>query len=359
MTDLQTEPPRRAWYEPLLDRGILPDRWVRAGIRRRLAGRLREESQGNAAEREHRRSEFAAELAQRPIAIATAAANEQHYELPPDFFRLVLGPRLKYSCTFWPTGTASLAASEDAMLELTAERAQLADGQRVLDLGCGWGSLTFWVLEHCPRSQVVAVSNSAVQREFIEGQARQRGFDDRLEVRTADANHLQLEQRFDRIVSIEMFEHMKNYRSLLARLAGMLQADGKLFVHVFSHREHAYDFEVEGDWIGRYFFTGGTMPSHDLLPRFQEHVTLEDAWELDGTHYERTANAWLAQLDAERAAVLDVLARAYGEIEAPRWLQRWRVFFMACAELWGFAGGSEWQVSHYRFAPAASASRSG
>jgi cyclopropane-fatty-acyl-phospholipid synthase len=311
----------------LVASGALPDPLLRAGIRAVCATRLRRER------RLDRKESFIRSLALEPVARETATANEQHYEVPTDFFRLVLGPRLKYSSCWWPEGVATLAEAEEAMLALSCERAQVEDGMRILDLGCGWGSLTLWLAEHYPCAQITAVSNSQTQKAWIDRQHRPN-----VEVITADANRLQLPERsFDRVLSIEMLEHMRNYDALLQRVSSWLADDGKLFVHVFTHRELAYPYD-EG-WMTRTFFTAGTMPSHDLLPRF---LAAEEEWIVDGTHYARTAEAWLERLDANADAASFLLGSraAFNE---------WRVFFLACAELWGYRGGREWQVSHYRF----------
>jgi len=338
----------------LCERGLIPDRLTRFGMRRLMAGRLASES-GDRGEGEF--NEFRRRLVglrQSPVAIETAKANEQHYEVPAAFFQSVLGPHLKYSCCQYDDGerhgSVALHEAEEAMLRLTSARAGLADGQRILELGCGWGSLTLWMAAHYPGSRVTAVSNSASQRQFIRGQALERGLTN-VEVITADANVFATDQRFDRVVSVEMFEHMRNYATLMERIAGWLEPGGKLFVHIFCHRSLMYPFTVDGDedWMARYFFTGGLMPAESTLLHFQEHLTLEDQWRVSGTHYARTANDWLANQDRERARVMAVLTEAYGPAEAARWFQRWRMFFMAVAELFGYAGGTEWLVAHYRF----------
>jgi len=338
----------------LCERGLIPDRLTRFGMRRLMAGRLASES-GDRGEGEF--NEFRRRLVglrQSPVAIETAKANEQHYEVPAAFFQSVLGPHLKYSCCQYDDGerhgSVALGEAEEAMLRLTSARAGLADGQRILELGCGWGSLTLWMAAHYPGSRVTAVSNSASQRQFIRGQALERSLTN-VEVITADANVFATDQRFDRVVSVEMFEHMRNYATLMERIAGWLEPGGKLFVHIFCHRSLMYPFTVDGDedWMARYFFTGGLMPAESTLLHFQEHLTLEDQWRVSGTHYARTANDWLANQDRERARVMAVLTEAYGPAEAARWFQRWRMFFMAVAELFGYAGGTEWLVAHYRF----------
>jgi cyclopropane-fatty-acyl-phospholipid synthase len=335
----------------LAERGLLPDALVRLGIRRLCAQRLREEHAHDSAAAWLRFRAYLDTLRESPVAIHTEAANAQHYELPPRFFELCLGKRLKYSSCYFPRGNETLEQAEEAMLALYAERAQLADGQDVLELGCGWGSLTLWMAQHFPQSRITAVSNSRLQREYIERRCRESGFEN-VRVITQDVNRLQLERaHFDRVVSIEMFEHMRNYDTLLGRIASWLKPGGKLFVHIFCHRELMYPFETHGadNWMGRYFFTGGLMPSADTLLWFQRDLALEQQWRLSGTHYQKTANAWLANQDANRARVLDVLGVAYGA-QASIWNQRWRMFWMACAELFGYRGGNEWLVGHYLFA---------
>jgi cyclopropane-fatty-acyl-phospholipid synthase len=307
---------------------VVPERLLRLGIRANLGARLRRERAKGAGAKEA----FVEELRGEPIALVPDRPNAQHYEVPAEFFELVLGPRMKYSSCLWPDGVETLPAAEEAMLELTAERARIEDGQEILDLGCGWGSFTLWAAERYPAARITAVSNSRVQREWIEARAPAN-----VEVVTADVNELDLGRRFDRIVSVEMFEHMRNYEALLARVARHLRDDGFLFVHVFCHRDLAYAYE--DGWMARKFFTGGTMPSADLLPRFDRDLRLEASWLVDGTHYARTAEAWLRRLRAHEGEIAGRWGRAF--------LADWRVFFLACAELWGYRGGREWLVAHY------------
>jgi cyclopropane-fatty-acyl-phospholipid synthase len=362
LNDDQTLPPSTpassgddGWLIRCCEHGWVPDGVIRLGMRRLMLQRLREESLNDNEIRSQRLNRLLDDLRASPIAIETQAANIQHYELPASFFAEHLGPQLKYSCCLYPQGTETLEQAETAMLEQYALRAELADGQRVLDLGCGWGSFSLWMAARFPRSQIVALSNSHSQRAFIEARAAQRGMTN-VQVVTGNIvdfefDDAQLAGGFDRVVSIEMFEHMKNYGLLLQKIAHWMRKDAKLFVHIFAHRTLAYHFEVEArsDWMSRYFFTGGTMPSENLLLYFQEHLRVERQWWISGTHYERTATQWLTALDAAKDRVMPILINTYGAHDAAIWLQRWRMFYMAVAELFGFAGGNEWGVAHYRF----------
>jgi cyclopropane-fatty-acyl-phospholipid synthase len=336
----------------LAESGAIPTPLLRLGIRRIVAERKRAIDAAGFEGALAGKLAFLDELRRGPIALATDRANEQHYEVPPAFFEAVLGPRLKYSCGLWTPGTRSLAEAEERMLALTCERAGLFDGMRVLDLGCGWGSLALWIAEHLPECRVLGVSNSKPQRELILRRAAERGLAN-VEIETADVNDFEPPGRFDRVVSIEMFEHVRNHQALLARIARWLAPDGRLFAHHFCHRDAAYPYEVEGasNWMGRHFFTGGIMPSEDLLVRCQHDLEVEAQWRVPGHHYEKTSNAWLANLDGDGDAVLAALASGTGQAGAVLARQRWRLFFLACAELFGFAGGREWFVTHLRMAP--------
>jgi cyclopropane-fatty-acyl-phospholipid synthase len=331
------------------EQGLVPDSIIRGGIRRLLRSRLAELRPDDVAHVADATARFAAEMNNSPVALLPEKANEQHYELPPEFFALALGPHRKYSCCHWGAGVETLQQAEEQALTVTCARAELADGQRILELGCGWGSLTLFMAARYPNATILAVSNSAPQREYILAEAGRRGLAN-VDVITADMNDFSTTQRFDRVVSIEMFEHMRNYAVLFEQISQWLMPGGKFFMHIFAHRSVPYAFEDRGagDWMSRHFFSGGIMPSASLPLLFQRHLRLQWQWAWSGEHYEKTANAWLANLDAHREQALPILARAYGA-QAGVWLQRWRMFFMACAELWGHRDGQEWLVSHYLF----------
>jgi cyclopropane-fatty-acyl-phospholipid synthase len=328
----------------LAEQTPLPDALRRAGVRA-LVGATQRRLANSEPDAEVR---FAREMTVRPIAEFTAVANDQHYEVPAAFFRHVLGPRLKYSCCLFVDGAESLAEAEEAALAETCAHADLRDGQSVLELGCGWGSLTLWLAQRHPQSRITAVSNSHSQRRHVEEEAERLGLAN-VRVVTADANTYAPEGRFDRIVSVEMFEHMANWRALFARVRSWLEPDGRLFLHVFTHRDAPYRFDASDpdDWIGQHFFTGGIMPSHGLAHRFGDLMTVEQSWRWSGRHYQRTAEAWLENFDRNADAIRSVLAAAYGP-EARLWARRWRLFFLATAGLFGHGGGEPWAVSHYR-----------
>lgn len=342
----------------LCEQGMIPDALTRWGMRKLMAQRLKASGLHDIELAKAMRRRILTQLRDSPIAVETEAANEQHYEVPAAFFHRHLGPRLKYSCALYEQGNETLAQAEEAMFALYAERAGIEDGQRILDLGCGWGSLSLWLAERFPQSQIVGLSNSHGQREFIEQRAKERGLDN-VTILTDNVVHADfpmvtveghaVSAGFDRIVSIEMLEHMRNYGLLFKKLAGWLNDDGAFFVHIFVHRELTYFFEDKdaSDWMTRYFFSGGIMPSEHLFDEFAEDLTVAQQWWVNGQHYEQTANHWLANMDAAKADILPLFARCYGQHDAAIWFNRWRMFYMAVAELFGYDEGKQWGVAHY------------
>ncbi len=331
--------------------GLVPDAFTRRGIRKLLIQRLLNVDCGSVLANEAAAVELASEFSSSPIALVPETSNVQHYDLPAELHRFMLGPQRKYSSCFWPKGCHSLDVAEDAALQQTCENAEIEDGQAILELGCGWGSLTFWLAMKYPASRITAVSNSVSQRDYIMSVAEERGVSDRVSVITRDMNDLQIDKTFDRVVSVEMFEHMRNYPELLKRISSWLKPSGKLFVHVFCHKELTYVFADQSveDWMSRHFFSGGVMPAADFLGRFNDHLSVEDHWSWSGLHYQKTCDAWLANMDRNRSKIMPVLEATHGTRGAKRWFNRWRMFHMACSELFGFEGGGEWFVSQYRF----------
>ena len=334
----------------LTESGLLPDSLVRAGIRRLLKTRLQQIHADDVELSATALGAFVEMMKASEVAPLPERANEQHYEVPAEFFAEALGKHRKYSCCFWQPSTTCLEEAESDALRITCERAGIRDGMHVLDMGCGWGSLSLWIAGHYPNCRVHAVSNSISQHDFIVAAAARRGLGN-LTVEVCDMNDFDAGRRFDRIVSIEMFEHMRNYEKLFARVARWLAPEGQFFMHIFCHRSTPYEFIDQGpqDWMTRFFFAGGIMPSDDLPLYFQDHLKINQRWRWNGQHYARTSNAWLKQMDDCRHLIMPILKDTYGPASANTWFVRWRIFFMACAELFDYNNGEEWFVGHYLF----------
>ncbi|MFA4794526.1 SAM-dependent methyltransferase [Leptospira kirschneri] len=338
------------WMYDLMEKDVFPDWLIRFQIRRLLKQRLEQEDQGSLEADRKRLISYVETLKKSPIAVHTSAANEQHYEVPADFFKLVMGKHMKYSSGYWETPNVSFDESERRMLEITCQRAKIENGMSVLDLGCGWGSLSLYLAENFPKSSITGVSNSKSQKKYIDEQAKKRGLKN-LTILTADMNEFRISKKFDRLVSVEMLEHMKNYEKLFEKFASFLKPKGYFFVHIFTHHKYAYAFEVvnDTDWMSKYFFTGGQMPSHDLFLYFQKDFQIRDQWVVNGKHYALTSEAWLKGMVRNRDEILEIFSKTYGKNQALKWFVYWKVFFLACAELWKYGNGEEWIVSHYLF----------
>ncbi len=339
----------------MAEKGLMPDSLIRSGIRRLSETRLQEIHANNCEIGAQIESDFITAMNSAPIALVPELANAQHYEVPAQFFQLCLGQHRKYSSCFWLPDTKNLDEAEANALQLSCEHADLKDGQQILELGCGWGSLTLWMAAHYPNSQITGVSNSNSQREYITATARERGLTN-IKIITCDMNtfspsEYSTQKQFDRVVSVEMFEHMRNHELLYGKVHDWLVPSGKFFMHIFVHRSTPYAFEVQGDddWMSQFFFSGGMMPSDDLPLRFQQKLKLNQRWRWDGTHYEKTANAWLENMDAHQDTITPILESTYGAENMVMWRNRWRIFYMACAELFGYRDGQEWWVTHYQF----------
>lgn len=338
------------FYDSLLEKNKLPDFLIRIGIRNLLKQRLKDEDMGNPAAQLKHFEKLIADLKNSPIAVNTADANEQHYEVPTQFYQYCLGKHLKYSSGLWNAGVTEIDQSEKDMLELTCERAELKNGQDVIELGCGWGSLSLFMSAKFPESNFTVVSNSRTQKIYIDEQAQQRGIKN-LNVITVDINDFSIDKKFDRVVSVEMFEHLRNYEKLFKKISALLKDDAKMFVHIFTHKTFAYKFEVkdDSDWMSKYFFTGGIMPSNNLFSYFNDDLIIKNQWIVNGMHYSKTSEAWLKNMDKHEKEIMPIFEKTYGKENAVKWWVYWRVFYMACAELWGFKNGEEWMVCHYLF----------
>lgn len=340
---------------PLVYKGLIPDFVIRLGIRFQLKDRLISLRAINAeTEMEDKMKTIEGLRTNSTIAIETDAANDQHYEVPTEFYDLCLGPRKKYSSGLWPNKNTSFEESEELMLDLYCKRAKVVDGMKIVDLGCGWGSLTLWLCEKYPKAKITSISNSSTQREYIIAEAKRRGLNhENITVITCNVSNdkgaLDVVKDNDLVMTVEMFEHMKNYAELLKKIQGFLKPKGKLFVHIFTHKDFTYHFE--DGWMAENFFTGGTMPSDDMLLYFAADFSIINHWRVNGTNYEKTSNGWLAYLDKnwKNGKLAPVLSKAYGKGNERFWYVSWRLFFLSCAELWGYRNGEEWIVSHYLF----------
>ena len=334
----------------LSEKGLVPDIFIRIGIRHLLSKRIEDLISDDQHRNVTNKNKFIQDMDASPIALVPDLANEQHYEIPAEFYDLCLGNNKKYSSCFWDKNVNNLDDAEDASLRLTAEHANLEDGLDILELGCGWGSLSLWMASHFPKASITSVSNSSSQKAYIDNEAKKRDIKN-LEVITCDMNDFSTDKKYDRVVSVEMIEHMRNHRMLFSNIKSWLKPGGNFMMHIFVHKSQPYLFEVkdDDDWMSKYFFSGGMMPSDDLPSFFQDNLTLKNKWQWSGEHYEKTANAWLENIDKNHTKALTVLEKIYGKDVSVKWFNRWRIFFMACAELWGYKGGQEWFVSHYLF----------
>jgi len=317
------------------------------------SGRL--EAGGDAEKQHHYREKMIKVFRENEkIAEATEEAKEQHYEVPTDFFLLSLGPWLKYSSCYWPKGCSTLRGAEEAMLEKICERAQIQDGMEILDLGCGWGSCGLYLLKKYPNVKVTFFSNSTTQQAYIREQAKKGNNLDRIKSIAGDVNVTELNAEFDRIVTNEMFEHMKNYEKLFEKVSKWLKPEtGLLFIHVFCHRFFPYQFKVKdsnnADWMGRNYFTGGSMPSFDTFLYFQKHLAIQNTWMINGVHYSKTLEAWLDLLKEKESIISEIFAKEYGADKVTEHLNGWKLFYIMSSEAFKYNEGNDWCVAHYTF----------
>ncbi|AZZ38289.1 SAM-dependent methyltransferase [Bdellovibrio sp. qaytius] len=335
-----------------IDKGLVPDPIIRLGIRNLLKQRLKDMHEQDSKAGGHFINTHANLLRESPLAIMTKQANEQHYEVPTKYYELCLGQHKKYSSCYWDESTTTLEQAEQKALDISIERAEIKDGMRILELGCGWGSLSLELARRFPNSPVTVVSNSTTQKQFIDSKAKERGFKN-LTVLTRDLgkeeNYNFGDEKFDRVMSIEMMEHLRNYEKFFSLVSKAMKSDAKMFVHIFTHKTTPYYFETEGEdnWMGKYFFSGGQMPARNLFDQFNKNLTVSQKWDWNGTHYQKTLEAWLEKMDQNEDQVRVLFKNTYGAENVELWVNRWRVFYMACSELFGFNGGNEWAVTHY------------
>lgn len=336
------------WYSSLLEKNLIPDPLIRKGIRDLLKQRLLTENKGNVEAQQAHLMRFIEALKTPPATVNAAVKKEQVYEVPVEFYKYCFGQHLKHSCCLWNDGVLDINMAEQEMLELTCKRAALENGQQVLELGCGWGSLSLFMAARYPASSFTAVTDSPAQKQYISEQAEQRGITN-IKIVSSEMYALNLSGQFDRVISVEMFEHIGNYQQLLKMIGHALKPEGKLFIHIFTHKEFAYRFDATDNTnlVSRYFFTGGIMPSDKLLFYFNDDVKIQAHWHVSGLHYQKTAEAWLSNMDANKNNILPLFEQTYGKDEAIKWWNYWRIFYMSCAELWGYNNGNEWLVSHY------------
>ena len=319
--------------------GLIPDVFIKTAVRFITKKRLNESGI------HENKLNVIKSISEGGIAEKTDDANEQHYEVPPEFFKYALGKNLKYSCSFFDK-TDSLDEAEKSMIELYIERADIQEGHDILDLGCGWGSFSLYVAEKYPSVSITAVSNSKDQIAFIQNEAKRRGLFN-IKASKMDVNNLDLDNKFDRIVSIEMFEHLRNYKLILNSLNSLLKPDGRLFVHIFCHKELTYFYEIKNsyDWMTKYFFEGGIMPSQDIFKYFDDELEVINQWDVNGNHYAKTCKAWLNNHYKNKDKILDIFDKHY---DKPRiWFNRWRIFFLSCEAFFAINNGREYFVSHY------------
>ena len=335
------------WYNTLLSRGLIPDFLLRRGVRSQGKQRLAMMVKGNLS---NDYEKFLKEASSGEIAVHTDDANNQHYEVDSEFFQYCLGKNLKYSSCYWDENTSSLDQAEDNMLELYCKRADVKDGMDILDIGCGWGSLSLFLANKYPNANITGISNSSSQKLFIDKEASKRNLRN-LKIITSDINDFKSSKKFDRIISIEMFEHTKNSKKLLDSIDSWLNPKGCFFMHDFAHKNNPYYFDKDQNnaWMAKYFFTGGMMPNHNLFRDLESNLNYQKSWMLSGTHYEKTSNAWLNKMDHNREKILTLFKENSDIKTAKRNFHFWRLFFIACAEIFGYANGSEWCVSHHLF----------